>query len=115
MTNVTSNYEENRMSPFDLLALEKLLSTFERNDLVCLEIGSWFGAGSTQVIGKYSEELVCVDHWKGNDNEEHKRIVESTDVYNRFLANTSQFKHIIQPIVGSSHDICTFLTPNSLK
>ena len=59
-------YNENRMSPFDAFALEKLVSSFGKHDRTCLEIGSWFGAGSTQIIGKFSKELVCVDHWQGD-------------------------------------------------
>ena len=50
-------YNENRMSPFDAFALEELVSSFGRNDLTCLEIGSWFGAGSTQIIGKFSKDM----------------------------------------------------------
>jgi len=102
-------YNENRMSPFDAFALEELVSSFGRNDLTCLEIGSWFGAGSTQIIGKFSEELVCVDHWQGNENEEHREIVATIDVFKWFVANTSKFDGRVKPIRGSSQDVCPLL------
>lgn len=104
-----AEYNENRMSPFDAFALEELVSSFGRNDLTCLEIGSWFGAGSTQIIGKFSEELVCVDHWQGNENEEHREIVATIDVFKRFVANTSKFDGRVKPIRGSSQDVCPLL------
>ena len=105
----SAGYNENRMSPFDAYALEEILQTFGRNDLTCLEIGSWFGAGSTQIIGKFSKELVCVDHWQGNENEEHRNIVKTIDVFNRFRINTSNFGDKIKPIRGSSQDVCPHL------
>ncbi|MAE49506.1 hypothetical protein CMI48_01625 [Candidatus Pacearchaeota archaeon] len=107
--NNLAEYNENRMSPFDAFALEELVSSFGRNDLTCLEIGSWFGAGSTQIIGKFSEELVCVDHWQGNENEEHREIVATIDVFKRFVANTSKFDGRVKPIRGSSQDVCPLL------
>ena len=103
------SYDEDRMSPFDAFALEELVSSFGRNDLTCLEIGSWFGAGSTQIIGKFSEELVCVDHWQGNENEEHREIVATIDVFKRFVSNTSKFDGRVKPIRGSSQDVCPLL------
>ena len=33
-----AEYNENRMSPFDVFALEELVSSFGKNDLTCLEI-----------------------------------------------------------------------------
>ncbi len=100
------SYNENRMSPFDSFALNEILSRFNSKDLTCLEIGSWFGAGSTQVIANFSSELVCIDHWQGNENDDHKKIVASVDVFEKFVENTSKFKRVIKPIVGSSQNIC---------
>ncbi len=107
-----ASYNENRMSPFDAFALEEILNSFNSSDLTCLEIGSWFGAGSTQIIGKFSKELICVDHWQGNENEEHKQIIANTDVFQRFVANTTKFDGRIKPIRGSSQDICPYLEKN---
>ena len=100
------SYIQNRMSPYDSYALKEILSKFNRNDLTCLEIGSWFGAGSTQIIADFSSELVCIDHWQGNENEDHKKIVAKVDVFEKFVDNTSRFKGVIKPIIGSSQDIC---------
>lgn len=104
-----TSYEENRMSPFDMRALEMLLESFDRTDLICLEIGSWFGAGSTQVIGRFSKELVCVDHWEGNDNDEHKRIVRQINVFEKFKENVDHLGERIVPIKGDSRKVCSRL------
>ncbi|WP_420549751.1 class I SAM-dependent methyltransferase [Curvivirga sp.] len=107
-----NSYQENRMSPFDMFALKELLQSFNRDNLTCLEIGSWFGAGSTQIIGNFCKELVCVDHWQGNENDEHREIVKTIDVFNRFLHNTSHFGDKIKPIRGTSQDVCPLLEKN---
>ena len=97
------------MSPFDLKALAILLDSFGRRDLLCLEIGSWFGAGSTQVIAEYSKKIICVDHWRGNDNHQHKKIVAEIDVFSRFKQNTKRFGELIIPIQGNSTSVCQIL------
>jgi len=103
------NDDENLMSPFDVFALNEILSLFNRHDLNCLEIGSWFGAGSTQIIANFSKELDCIDHWQGNENESMKNTVRTTDVFKRFLENTNKFNGRVKPIKGSSQDICPLL------
>ena len=106
-------YNTNRMSPFDAVALRSILDTFGRKNLRCLEIGSWFGTGSTQIIGEYSDHLVCVDHWQGNDNAAHREITKTFDVYQNFFANTAHFGDVIVPIRGDSSIVCPLLAPES--
>jgi len=102
-------YDESEMSPFDLVALEELLESFGRRDLVCLEIGSWFGAGSTQLIAKYAKTLVCVDHWKGNDTDHHIEVVSEINVFERFRQNVRPFGDVIVPMMGNSETVCSLL------
>ena len=102
-------YVQNRMSPHDLVAIEELLQQFDRTDLTTLEIGSWFGAGSTQVIAKYSAKMVCVDHWLGNDNAEHRDLARRYDIFSHFKKNTEAFREKIVPIKGDSAIVCPLL------
>ena len=46
--------KQNLMSPFDAYVLDEILRKFNRTDLTCMEIGSWYGSDSTQIIAKYS-------------------------------------------------------------
>ena len=101
--------KQNLMSPFDAYALDEILRKFNRTDLTCMEIGSWYGSGSTQIIAKYSEKLICVDHWKGNENDEMKRITKSFDVFSEFLTNTSHLGNKIIPFRGMSDGILKLL------
>ena len=103
------SYKQNRMTIFDQYALESILKKFGSKDLICLEIGSWFGAGSTQIIGKYSKELTCIDHWKGADNIEHKSITKQIDVFEYFQENVKHFGDKVIPIKDSSANACANL------
>lgn len=100
-----SQYSQSRMSPFDELALNKLLSSFDSRELCILEIGSWLGAGSTQIFSRYARKIVCVDHWQGNENREHKEIVAQLDPFYIFQENTRHFKEKVIPIRCHSSEI----------
>jgi predicted O-methyltransferase YrrM len=100
-----SLYSQSRMSPFDELALHKLLSMFGSRELTILEIGSWLGAGSTQVFSQYARKIVCIDHWQGNENQEHKDIVAQLDPFQIFQENTRRFKEKVIPIRCDSSEI----------
>ena len=102
-------YTQSRMSPFDERALHILLQTFERKNLTILEIGSWLGAGSTQIFAEYAEKLVCVDHWVGNDNETHRKILAQIDVFAKFWENVDAFKEKVIPIRSNSDEIGALL------
>lgn len=105
-----SGYKQSRMSPFDEYALNKLLDG--KNGLSILEIGSWLGAGSTQILAKHAKRLVCVDHWKGNDNSAHQKIAKQVDPQTIFLENTRQFSDNIVAIRSSSSAIGELLADN---
>lgn len=97
------DYSQSRMSPFDSFALRQLLGG--KKSLRILEIGSWLGAGSTQILAEYAEILVCVDHWKGNENAEHKKILGICDPFFIFKENTKTFSNKVVAINGDSTNV----------
>jgi len=98
-----SGYSQSRMSPFDEHALNLLLHG--KRDMNILEIGSWLGAGSTQIFSRYAKRLVCVDHWKGNTNPTHQNIVKEADPLAIFIKNTQSFREKVVPILSDSSAI----------
>lgn len=103
-----SQHAQSRMSPFDEAALRQLLSG--KKGLRILEIGSWLGAGSTRIFVEYADLVVCVDHWKGNENAEHKKLVELCDPYSVFQENTKSFSDKIVTIRSDSTVVGEVLT-----
>jgi predicted O-methyltransferase YrrM len=101
------NYAQSRMSPFDELALKLLLGkiSLQQEEIFVLEIGSWLGAGSTQVFSEFAKKIVCVDHWQGNENQDHKDIVKEIDPYLIFQENISRFKDKVISIRCNSNEI----------
>lgn len=95
-------------SPFDQKALEILCERLPEN-FVALEVGSWLGQGSTQVLikaaAKKNGTVYCVDTWKGNINVlKHQKIVEEYDVFGTFLYNVENANalSIVKPLVMDS-------------
>lgn len=96
-------------SPFDQKALEILCEKLPPN-FVALEVGSWLGQGSTQVLinapMKKNGIIYCVDTWRGNPNvAKHQKIVKEYDVLGTFLYNVSNAgaQNIVKPLVMDSH------------
>lgn len=104
-------YSQSRMSPFDEYALHRLLEG--KSDLSILEIGSWLGAGSTRILSKYAARLVCVDHWEGNENADHKQIVSEIDPYCIFYQNVEGFREKIITVRSDSSAIGDLLRDQS--
>lgn len=97
-------------SPFDRVALGKLLSLLDPG-FTALEIGSWLGQGSTQVMiheaASRNGTIYCVDTWKGNSNvQKHRDIVREYDVFGTFLANVeiAGGSPLVKPLLMSSTD-----------
>lgn len=107
--NPLKNHVQSEMSPYDAHALHKLLGSFGRTDLRILEIGSWFGAGSTQIFSNYAELIVCVDHWKGNENETHRRLASELNPFQIFKENTFAFADRLIAIHADSKKIGSLL------
>lgn len=86
--------------PGDIIALTELIDTIGRirQNLQILEIGSWAGSGSTQVLAQkaaqYNGELTCIDTWKGGNAELHRNIVSSLDIFGTFQHNIRKFDNI---------------------
>ena len=78
-------------TPFDAEALRELCEELPEN-FAALEVGSWLGQGSTQVLiaaAKRKNGVVyCVDTWRGSPNVvKHQKIVKKYDVFGTFQAN----------------------------
>lgn len=95
---------QSEMSPWDAVALERLVSGLGRSDLRILEIGSWFGGGSTSILQKYAQRLVCVDHWQGNENDTHRELAATTDPYAIFRGNIKRFSEKVIAVHSNSKD-----------
>jgi len=99
------NHVQSEMSPYDEHALKILLNKFERTNLRILEIGSWFGKGSTTVFSNYADKIVCVDHWQGNENETHRLLAKETVPFQIFKKNTTSFSGKIIAVHTHSSNI----------
>lgn len=110
MQSILKNYTQSRMSPFDEYALRKLLNG--KKNLAILEIGSWLGAGSTRIFADYASEIVCIDHWEGNENPEHQAIKQESDPYQIFRANTKDISDRIIAIRADSSRSLQLLRDN---
>ncbi len=104
MTVDFDQYPQSRISPFDAEALRRLMGKFSsrRKGFSVLEIGSWLGAGSTQIFAEYADRIVCVDHWEGSDTEEHRQIISQVDPYSIFQSNIASFEDKVTAVLCDS-------------
>ena len=105
--NDEAKKNQSGLSSFDEFALKSLLLGMK--NLVILEIGSWFGVGSTPILASHAKTVICVDHWQGNKSAEHENIVSREDPLRAFIENTKQFKDIVIPIKTNSSNINNIL------
>ena len=99
----------------DREALRALVRRVIRPGCRIIEIGSWLGTGSTQVIieellGVPDVKLFCVDTWKGSPNVvRHQQIVSEYDVVASFRRNVSLAggEGIVRQLIMSSEDAAT--------
>jgi hypothetical protein len=77
---------------FDREGLRRLLDEIGKDPPIIVEVGSWLGTGSTQVmidvVRKRGGRLHCVDTWGGSPGvDNHAKIVANYDVYETFRHN----------------------------
>lgn len=101
------------ISLFDEIALRHVLSLFGRTDLKILEIGSWLGRGSTQVLQRYSNLLLCLDSSRENKIYSHDVVIEGVDPHVLSTTNTSSFSNKTIAIRGLSSMVLPLLAPSS--
>lgn len=76
----------------DMKALSILIQRINAKN--CAEIGTFLGTGSTTVFGALQADLVCVDHWKGNEHDTFmQRISPDNDLFNLCKRNVERFDH----------------------
>lgn len=100
-------YAQSRITPFDEEALRLLLGKLSsnRDSITALEIGSWLGAGSTQVLAERADKVVCVDHWQGSDNDEHRDIIRQVDPYAIFQQNIAPYADKVTAVRCDSSEL----------
>jgi predicted O-methyltransferase YrrM len=87
-------------SDSDREALRALIRAHLRPNARFVEIGSWLGNGSTQVLLEEISvvegvRLLCVDTWTGNPGvTRHSEIVDHYDVLGTFRRNTAFSNHL---------------------
>ena len=93
---------QSEITAYDAHALEMLLNG--KFNLNILEIGSWFGQGSTSILSGFAKQIVCVDTWKGNNIDTHNKILSISDPFIQFEKNTNSLGCKIIPIKCDSLD-----------
>lgn len=81
---------------FDRACLQQILTQLNAPKPTIVELGSWLGTGSTEIlidhVRQYGGRLHCVDTWQGSSGvERHSEILASYDVFGSFLENVSRF------------------------
>jgi Methyltransferase domain len=77
---------------FDREGLRLLLDEIGRDPPTIVEVGSWLGTGSTQVMIEFVRRrggrLHCIDTWEGSPGvDNHSKITSNYDVYETFRHN----------------------------
>jgi hypothetical protein len=75
----------------DVVALRNMIKNFtDKHGVppkVC-EVGSWAGR-SAMIMADAGAEVTCVDHWKGNKNDNGTGVVKGDEAFHTFLRNTA--------------------------
>jgi predicted O-methyltransferase YrrM len=97
---------------------------FEKNlkadaELRILEIGSFEGLSTNYLLDKFPRATVrCVDTWLGSpEHKNHNNSADNIDfsqVNNRFIANTENYRNRVQTAVGTSLEFFSTLNPSEL-
>jgi hypothetical protein len=111
-----AHYAQSRISPFDEQALRLLLAKASPDGarITAMEIGSWFGAGSTQILAAHAEKIICVDHWEGSGVAEHDDIISQIDPYSIFQRNIAAFREKIVTLQCDSREIADEIEDDSV-
>lgn len=80
---------------FDRAALTRILGDLKAAPPTIVEVGSWLGTGSTQIlldhVKRLSGRLHCVDSWQGSPAVQgHADMLVAYDVYRSFLENINR-------------------------
>jgi len=95
---------------WDEKALRELLH--QKHNLKILEVGSWLGMGSTQVLAEFASELVCVDNWQGNNTLAHNLALKKFSPLEVFLENTKSISTKLVTVIADSAHAATLLQDN---
>lgn len=93
-------HQDSEITEWDKAALAALLKG--RTDLRILEVGSWLGGGSTQILAEHAQLMVCVDHWQGNGTPAHEAVRSTSSPVELFRERTESFADRLVMIVADS-------------
>jgi predicted O-methyltransferase YrrM len=96
---------------FDRAALVMILDELKTESPTIVEIGSWLGTGSTQIlldhVKRHGGRLYCVDTWQGSPAVQgHVDMLATYDVYQSFVENVRRAggEACVEPYLMSSTD-----------
>ncbi|WP_298254065.1 class I SAM-dependent methyltransferase [Bradyrhizobium sp.] len=77
---------------FDQACFRNILAELTVDSPTIVEVGSWLGSGSTQIliehVKRFRGRLHCVDTWEGSSSvPEHAELLATYDVYESFWEN----------------------------
>lgn len=104
------NIPHSEITIWDERALNNLLQN--KKNLNILEIGSWLGGGSTQILARYASELTCVDNWKGNDTYHHNLAIKNFSPLQVFQNNTKELNCSLITVIANSSQAAKLLKDN---
>jgi predicted O-methyltransferase YrrM len=77
---------------YDQVCLGNIVSRLNKTNPIIVEVGSWLGTGSTQILIEHVKHhggrLHCVDTWEGSPNvDDHAEMLATYDVFESFWEN----------------------------
>jgi hypothetical protein len=120
------HFYENIQGWFDFMDIYSEAVRIFRKDAHFVEIGAWLGRSTAymavEIINSGKNiKFDVIDTWQGSpgglDEQVYVDILKEVDkpAYDKFLENLDSVKHIINPIVGFSHDIVNNYKDESLN
>ena len=89
------------------------LSQFTRErqhlDGAVIEFGAWEGRSTIAIASGTSDDVIAVDHWRGNPGDEHTEpFAEAEDIYARFRSNTAHLPNIVPAVMDVDQFMAQF-------
>jgi len=86
--------------------MTRLVRDREHMDGAIIEFGAWEGRSTIAIAHGTSQDVIAVDHWRGNPGDHlTEPIAATTDVYARFRDNTRHLPNIVPAMM----DVAEFM------
>jgi hypothetical protein len=99
----------------DAEALEKVVRSVLRDQMIIVEIGSWKGL-STSILARtvvdYNGSVFAVDHWMGSEGVPHHEVAKVVDIFYVFKSNLISLGlwDVVYPLVMDSQTASKIFT-----